>query len=859
MKKIYVLIAFALLAVGQVWAETARISNREWADDNRSWSGNFVTFTLNGDGTNYYNAAVESNAYLTITGGNEYTISWNVSECHDINVTSLDIRLGHNGMVSVFKWEDCDIYVNGALVETIGTTTGSEKSYSGYSLGNNDHFTLKTSRDINIYWLQITYTMGSNTYTVAFHADDATSGEMANQNFTYDVAQNLSANAFVRAYTVNYDVDGGECAETSAVADYAFAGWATDAEGAAVYANGQNVSNLTKVDGAVIDLYAKWNSASVILPEATKEGFLFNGWYNGEAYVGKVGDIITPEADITLTAHWADQLTPQFSLDKTEIELDQMAILTLTNVDEPAITFAPEGIVDYNAETGVLVGVALGEVSITISQEEKGFIAAKEETLKLNVVKKTPSLAVRINDAERTDYILNPGLSATLAFNKVSDAEVEVSVVSGEEFVSLNEGILTASMNEGTTAFLASLAETETYKGTSVEFSVQVVRAAEATDCYVLANQSDEQSVWHGETCHEHTWSDENAAGVVRFQIDHVTASIDAGYKVQQLLNGEWQDVTEKKSDHGTSYSWREETLNPAAKGVRVWGSGSLYNHVKNISVSRLLYLKAEDVAMEAEVDKQPCKGTLKVEYSIANGGDLKIVCDNEKFELESYVIENVDCKTGVANIEVSYSSESEIEDEANVIIYNAVYRKELKLTAKVTPSTTTYGEYTAYFCEGESVEFLDQVYDEATVEPIQVLFGEKNILGGDSIIFLTVIEIKHDTTTLNEKMEIGSVLELEADTWFVMEDGVILDEVMPVQTYLSEEAEYVIAAIFKDEHDCDSVVVRHITVVEKGGILTGVQNVKDEAVQTTKFISNGVLYIRRGEALYTIEGKRVK
>lgn len=80
----------------------------------------------------------------------------------------------------------------------------------------------------------------ANTYSVRFNknADDAT-GTMDNEAFTYDEAKALTANTFSRT-------------------GYTFDGWATTADGAVAYTDGQSVSNLTATDGATVDLYAHW-------------------------------------------------------------------------------------------------------------------------------------------------------------------------------------------------------------------------------------------------------------------------------------------------------------------------------------------------------------------------------------------------------------------------------------------------------------------------------------------------------------------------------------------------------------------------------------------------------------------------
>lgn len=81
-----------------------------------------------------------------------------------------------------------------------------------------------------------------NTYSVRFKSNSSSAtGSMANQGFTYGVAQPLNAN--------NYSRTG-----------YTFAGWNTQADGNGTsYTDQQSVSNLTPENGAIIDLYAQWS------------------------------------------------------------------------------------------------------------------------------------------------------------------------------------------------------------------------------------------------------------------------------------------------------------------------------------------------------------------------------------------------------------------------------------------------------------------------------------------------------------------------------------------------------------------------------------------------------------------------
>ena len=83
----------------------------------------------------------------------------------------------------------------------------------------------------------------ANTYQVVFHANGGT-GTMQPQSFTYgDAAKALTATAFTRT-------------------GYTFSGWATEPDGAVVYADAQQVKDLTAEQNGAVDLYAVWKSRS---------------------------------------------------------------------------------------------------------------------------------------------------------------------------------------------------------------------------------------------------------------------------------------------------------------------------------------------------------------------------------------------------------------------------------------------------------------------------------------------------------------------------------------------------------------------------------------------------------------------
>ena len=158
-----------------------------------------------------------------------------------------------------------------------------------------------------------------NDYTVTFNGNGSTSGNMSNQTgFKYGTSKALTSNAFSRVYTVTYnyhDATGGN-GTASANATYTFNGWNTNQDGTSGtdYTNGQSISTPTPAPAhnGTLNLYAKWNSASVTLPTPTKTGHRFNGWYTdatGGTRVGGAGDSYTPTAGITLHAQWTELVT----------------------------------------------------------------------------------------------------------------------------------------------------------------------------------------------------------------------------------------------------------------------------------------------------------------------------------------------------------------------------------------------------------------------------------------------------------------------------------------------------------------------------------------------------------------------
>ena len=195
-------------------------------------------------------------------------------------------------------------------------------------------------------------------YSIRFNGNGSTSGSMSNLSMKYATAKNLTANAYKREYTVTYNANGGSCATTSAKATYTFANWAANANGTgATYADKASVNNLSTTDGAVVDIYAQWNSASVTLPNATKSGAVLDGWYSGDTKIGKAGDSYTPTANIALKAKWIDKYTPVMTGGDQSMMVDgqQTNAFHFEYVDGQEVHITVKSISEVNNGDGIVI------------------------------------------------------------------------------------------------------------------------------------------------------------------------------------------------------------------------------------------------------------------------------------------------------------------------------------------------------------------------------------------------------------------------------------------------------------------------------------------------------------------------
>ena len=235
--------------------------------------------------------------------GSTYNDNYAIKLYTIFELSKYDINFELNGGTGTFTTIQKTYGEDIQLPSTIPSKTGY--TFKGWSSNNKDieyqagePFSLNEDTTLYAIW-------EANTYTVVYNGNGSTAGSMTNSTHTYDIAKNLTANGFSRAYTVTFNHNYTGSTNTTRTATYTFKNWNTNAAGTGTtYTNSESVTNLAT--SGTFNLYAQWNSASVTYVP-TRTGYTFGGWYaETGCTTNKAGTngVFTPTSNITLYAKW---------------------------------------------------------------------------------------------------------------------------------------------------------------------------------------------------------------------------------------------------------------------------------------------------------------------------------------------------------------------------------------------------------------------------------------------------------------------------------------------------------------------------------------------------------------------------
>ena len=411
---------------------------------------------------------------------------------------------------------------------------------------------------------------------------------------------------------------------------------------------------------------------------------------------------------------------PAFELSNNALELEQTAQLTLTNIDAPAIAFNPTGIVTYDGNTGIITAQAVGSTTLTVTQAQTNSLEAKTETFEIAVSKKTPTLTVKMDGSARTSMTVTQGQNVTVAFESNSEGELTVSNVSGAQYASYINGTMTAGA-AGTAVYRVTLAETDTYKGTHVDFTLNVNKDPDAVPVsgksYTLGSATELD--WRGKSATLHfngvpdkltfkyvyNYTSDLGKPSLKCPDYLITVSDEKRgndnvymmYVEESADNQHWTMIWNNSDPFkGTAKSIDQPiTLQKTTRYIRFNHTANFSSTYSDISISELKFVDDPNPNTvdfgSAVINSGEVTKTAIIQW--CNVAPLSVTCDNPRFKVTPSTIGNFGTY-GTTEIQITYTHTNEESDEqADVVISNGTYNKSIHVAAKTTkrPQTITW------------------------------------------------------------------------------------------------------------------------------------------------------------------------
>lgn len=492
------------------------------------------------------------------------------------------------------------------------------------------------------------------------------------------------------------------------------------------------------ITGTVGQTSAQTTAKFTATPNATK-GYNFVGWYIDEACTNRESVESTYSTTITNTiagstqnktlyAKFVQQLTPEFTgADQTLKVEDTYTGFAFRNTStaKPTTdgdfyyTFLentpscitsgsthPSEIIGYDPETNTLTAYNAGTAKIKFAQKAVGIYDAAEITYTITVSKYENHISINGSADSYTGNIYTDAQLA-VAFTATNTdymgSPITATQTAGEAVATLAAGKVSSNHNLGTATWSVSQPENYKYLAANASFSINVIKQAEATDCYVLTHAEQVEIGAH------------SGGAFVNYHFkENVSGNPDKLYIEVKKQNSGTQELyikycgevvkTFSASELPTSYTQYTFALNSDKIGeVEIYAEGTLSKFFRNLRVTRKTYLNAADITVnKTSGNNLVCPGdqgvgTLVINRSLANGGDLKITWDNAKFTIngktsaEGVNLGNLDCTTGISELPIIFNADVPGTEVAHVTIYNNVYSATATITGEAVKRTQDF------------------------------------------------------------------------------------------------------------------------------------------------------------------------
>lgn len=416
-------------------------------------------------------------------------------------------------------------------------------------------------------------------------------------------------------------------------------------------------------------------------------------------------------------------------------------------------------------------------VTIHIKQTATGKYKAVDKAITLTVKKRPNTLYANGSDNYSVDMYVDRTQNVTLTATNTDYTNSPISVeqiVPGDSTIA--KYAYSQASHSGTVTsrqFINSsnkwrFTQPENYKYLAGEntFEVVVKKLAEATDCYVLDDENTYNWGTYGEK--EYNFTERGVKlfyEIQRTAILGFTDNVAWNLYYYDAQGNELKKISLSVSNKDKWYSFTEDTyFSDKVRSVKFASEGGAAgNHfVRNVKVTRETWLnvgtdnsaingtltinkKADGVSAIYPGEKGQKSTT--VYWSIANGGNLKIKCDDPRFSFSQSTITGVDCNSGTTAITVYYSDTVVGTATATATVYNDVYNQTFTVKGIIEkakqPVTWNYNV----------VRYNDTITDavSATVSPVTYESANPNIIKviKDNLNQNTIL-VAVDTGTVN-------------------------------------------------------------------------------------------------------------
>lgn len=966
MKKFYILtILFALLGISQSWATYSKIANAQFdgIDGKKtfSWTAEHATFTISTENNMSYTGAAGTQ-HMTINGNGAISIT-KASDDYTVTITRFNLVFGNPNITSVSMTINGENRSMGGWSTNWGwdrsCSISDDSELSIYTNKKADIYSIElwytvtpdgapavsgTEQTINVT-LDANNLKANEPQTVEFgvpatFADDVEFAVTPNSGFGHNkgvfyatVAGEYKAKARIAAKEDCHEASDWSDEVTITVnrLNQTLSWTNEEAINTNMILGGEQTIGATSTSGRAVT-YTSGNTNVLTVDEN-----------------GKLTAVAVGEATITVSRDQDDQynaaesiqmkfnvirLTPEFTpvdfvnADSCAVRKNETATITLSKVSEGLdgdFTAVPgDDKISVSREDDVLTINALkvGTTTLTLHQAQTDVLAEASKTYKIEVLRLTNKIWV--NEEESYSEEVHFHAHHVVAFTSENDDEEQpefvVEQLSGAEFATYEDGVIIASYREGTATWKVTQPQGANYEAAEATFSVTVKPSPAMTGCNVLED-ADERSWSSQGNSGEYIFAIDAPGDILTFDamrtdicviwclgnntdwhIEYATTLTPGKNDWTDLPNGEIECEDKDQYYEGFKYALPEE-----ARAIRfiTANTGSFGNKfIKNVSISRKTWLKAEDVELNL-LPEEAGEGTLTVDYSLADGDELAIVTDNDLFTLDESAIAYESCSSGKVEIPVHFAATAELGIyKTSVTIYNAYYSKTVQLIANVkyTPVITwdditlAYGEDSLLAAEVDidtlaiNYELVDENTDVISLVDGKI-FADKpgtaqvkaftvetaQYKAAEQIINVTVTKASQEIVWGMEAdtvlLEVGTerLIAVTATSGLDVELTSSADTVVEVLDSSYDEYNAFIGVFLRALTEGEAVITASqegddyfeaaeqswkIVVVKT--CITGFENLFVDK-QTVKVIRNGQVYILRDGNVYSITGMRVE